>query len=95
MRFVTGACLIPEQTVTAEDFNSQSVPRYGSGNPEKVDHPFLREMIRTGKSGYAGLQDYGPEEDKKAFPRPATWSFDRFGRTTTRLPDGRWVQIAG
>jgi len=95
MRFVTGACLIPEQPVTADTFNSQSVPRPGLRNPELVDAAFLRRMIRTGKSGYAGLQDFGSDADKAAFPRPATWSFDRFGRTTTRLPDGRWVQIAG
>ena len=93
LRYVTGAALIAEETVTDQDYNSQSLPRFGKSNPQEVSYTFWKEMIRTGNPGYWAHEKYLPDDD--SWPRLATWSFDRFGMTTTRLPDGRWVQIAG
>jgi ankyrin repeat protein len=93
LRELTGASLIPRQKVTPETFEAQKHPRFGTANPEPVVHEFWLEMIRTGMSAYCGLEEYGG--DLPPCDDSPTWCFDRFGMSTTRLPDGRWVQIAG
>ncbi|MDJ1016277.1 MAG: ankyrin repeat domain-containing protein [Paracoccaceae bacterium] len=91
---ITGADRLPPQAVTPEMFGDTANPREGRANPERVDIPFWSEQIRTGRSGYAGEVACLGERDYSACSGPV-WSFDRFGRTGTRLPDGRWVLIAG
>ncbi|MEO0939128.1 MAG: hypothetical protein AAFY38_13330 [Pseudomonadota bacterium] len=91
---VTGADRIAETRITPEMFNAQSAPRAGQANPEQVDIPFWREQIRTGRSGYRAEMDCTDARHYGADRMPV-WSFQRFGRTATRLPDGRWVLIAG
>ena len=66
--------------------------RFGRENPERMDIPFWKAMVRNGWSGYRagdkfGVSSYGEEEP--------IWSHDRFGMSLTLLPDGRFVQIAG
>lgn len=87
-----GADNLPEREVSREDFMAQREPFYGAANPEKVDVPFWHEQIRTNRSGYAAMVDLMGEDAH--FDEPV-WSFDRFGRTGTVLPDGRLVLIAG
>ena len=93
LRELTGASLIPRQQVTQEIFEAQKHPRFGTANPEPGAHEFWLEMIRTGMTGYSGHETYGGRP--RPFEGPAIWCFDRFGMSTTQLPDGRWVQIAG
>ena len=93
LRYVTGATLIPHQVVSSEDFNQQSVPRFGKSNPHEVDYSLWKELIRTGKSAYQAHSEYLPNDD--SYPRVATWTFDRFGMTTTQISENEWVQIAG
>lgn len=93
LRDLTCASLIPNQLVTPTKFEEQKNPRFGIENPELANCEFWLEMIRTGMSGYSGQASYGESEHK--FDGPAIWSFDRFGMSTTQLPDGTWVQIAG
>ena len=93
LREVTGAALMPARPVSQAEFEAQKTPRFGRANPEAVDHAFWLEMIRTGQSGYGGHEAYGP--GPRSIEGPPVWSFDRFGMTTTVLPGGRWVQIAG
>lgn len=91
---ITGADRIAKTKITPEMFNLQAMPKVGQTNPERVDIPFWREQIRTGRSGYAGEVDCVGERKYHTTGTPV-WSFNRFGRTGTLLPDGRWVLIAG
>ena len=45
-------------------------------------------MLRTGESSFSARQRL------PGLPH-AAWTADRFGQSTTRLSDGRWVQIGG
>lgn len=90
----TGADRIPETVITPEMFNKQATPRAGIANPEHVEIAFWTEQIRTGRSGYAAEVDCLGERKNHCAGMPV-WSFDRFGRSATALPDGRWILIAG
>lgn len=51
------------------------------------------EQIRTG--GYGGELDVHFLGDREYSDKPPCWSFARFGRTVTTLPDGRLVTTGG
>ena len=93
-----GADRIAPTDVTPGMFDLQYAPRPGTSNPERVDMPFWREQIRTGRSGWSAANDI-LGKSRKTPPGcggvDPVWSFQRFGRTATRLDDGRWVLIAG
>ena len=91
----TGAAQIPEPKVTPEDFSATMAPRFGTSNPDPRDAPFLLDQIRTGRSAYAARQIYRDNSGPPGATDGPVWSFQRFGRTVTRLPDGRLVLIAG
>ncbi|MEO1458853.1 MAG: ankyrin repeat domain-containing protein [Pseudomonadota bacterium] len=93
LRAVLGADRVPQKAVAPAEFERARHPREGRANPEAVQEPFWEQMIRTGESGYSGHETFGP--GKRPYDLPPVWSHNRFGMTTTRLPDGRWVQIAG
>lgn len=93
LRELTGAVLIPEQRITPAMFQAQKHRRFGTRNPEPVACEFWLEMIRTGMSASCADERFGPA-DFSADESPI-WSFDRFGTSTTELPGGAWVQIAG
>lgn len=93
LRFVTGAAGIAKLNVSTDQFHSQSQPRDGLSNPEQVDIPFWNEMIRTGASAYSAAEKHGKGSAQKV--QHPVWCYDRYGQSTTRLPDGRWVQVGG
>lgn len=93
-----GADQIEPARITPEMFAAQYRPRPGTANPERVDIPFWREQIRTGTSGFSAAHDIlgNPRETPPGCGGvDPVWSFQRFGRTATRLADGRWVLVAG
>lgn len=65
-------------------------PRYGTANPERVESAYLQAMIRGGGNAYVARQKFDDED----FESPV-WCYDRFGHSLTKLPDGRFVGIAG
>lgn len=81
--------------------------RYGNANPERVENALWQEAIQQEWSGY-DLRQHSPVETtendfrtdfshstyRDATPGPF-WSWNRFGRTSTLLPDGRLIHIAG
>jgi hypothetical protein len=85
----------------------QTRTRYGSAHPDKVDNPIWQQSVKHGWSGY-GLKkhlgvkssashfryDFSQSSYREAVPGPY-WSWDRFGRTSTALTDGRIIHIAG
>ena len=81
--------------------------RYGVAHPERVENALWEQAMREGWSGYHLRQHLGAELDSRklrqdfshsayrdAAPGPF-WSWQRFGRTSTRLPDRRVIHIAG
>jgi hypothetical protein len=75
-----------------EAFKRARNPRRGMRNPEEIDEPFWRAMIRAGVNGYAGNRAYGGPSSMDAGP---VWCAQRFGQSFTPLQDGRIVQVAG
>jgi len=81
--------------------------RYGSAHPERVENALWERAMREDWSGYRLRQHLGVELSGSHFRqdfshsayRDATpgpfWSWQRFGRTSTTLPDGRVIHIAG
>ena len=88
IRFVTEAYMIPQQDITAPSYLEPASRCAGNANPEERTLPYYLEMLRTGESSFQARQRL------PGLPH-AAWTADRFGQSTTRLPDGRWVQIGG
>ena len=81
--------------------------RYGTAHPERVKSVLWEQAVDENWSGYDLRQHLGRGLDSKHFrqdfshsdyrdttPGPF-WSWQRFGRTSTPLPDGRIIHIAG
>ena len=94
LRLLTGADRIAPVSLTPVEFAAGRAARFGRANPERTLEPFWQEQIRTFASGYGGGRQRFLSGEAVYEP-PPVWSFDRFGQSVTRLPDGRWVLIAG
>jgi hypothetical protein len=82
-------------------------PRYGIQHPECVENPIFDLAIRNNWTGFhlaEHLQlrrtaiDFGNKPWFSAYREHTMgpfWSWERFGRTKTSLPDGRIIHIAG
>jgi hypothetical protein len=96
-------------TESDEDDIALGRVRYGTAHPEWVQNELWERAIREEWSAY-GLRKHlgiGFAGGRAAFehsayrderPGPYTgpfWSWERFGRTSTPLPDGRVIHIAG
>jgi hypothetical protein len=79
--------------------------RYGATNPERVESELWQKAIQETWSGYhlrnylkskspLACEDYSHSSYRESTPGPF-WSWERFGRTTTKLPDGRMLHVAG
>lgn len=75
--------------ITQEMFTQQQVPRFGTQNPEWMDLPLWKFMVRNKESAYWARKHFSVEGD---YPG---WCFQRFGTSQTDLADGRVVYIAG
>lgn len=80
---------LPEIALTKPDFERHRTYRVGKSNPEPFLPPFWSEQMRDGRYSKLEALGYEPDRDKPV------WSFSRFGRTATILPDGRLVLVAG
>lgn len=79
----------PETTPDA--YLDGRVRRFGRYNGEETNDPFWLAMIRSGATGYRASQQF----PQAAPPDAPVWCYQRFGRTTTELDDGRIVEVAG
>lgn len=91
VRHFTGAALIPKQTIDPAYFIKKCAARFGQKNPERANEPAWLEMIRNGQGAWFAREKLGGGKKTGTL----LFCFDRFGQSTTRLPDGRWVQIGG
>jgi hypothetical protein len=78
--------------------------RYGHSNPERVENALWEMVVRKNWSGYrlgahlnikrGNYADPSLSNHRETEPGPL-WSWERFGRSRTPLPDGRVIHIAG
>jgi hypothetical protein len=81
-----------DPAVTADLFLQWRAPRLGRSNPERMNNPVWEWLIKSRLSAYSANQRFnGPSA---AYAGPG-WCFDRFGQSSTQLPDGRTILIAG
>jgi hypothetical protein len=81
-----------DPAVTRELFLKWRSPRLGAANPEPMSNPVWNWLVRARINAYQATQRLkGPS----ALDAGPGWCFQRFGQSTTRLPDGRVVFIAG
>lgn len=81
-----------EPEVSADDYAAGKSRRFGVGNPEQIDNPFWLSMVRSGASGWKASEKFS---DSSVGERLPVWCYQRFGRSTTILNDGRIIEIAG
>ena len=81
-----------DPTVTRELFLEWRAPRVGRANPEQMNNPVWEWLIRSRFSAYQVGQRFNGPSAMDAGPG---WCFDRFGQSSTELPDGRTILIAG
>ncbi len=81
-----------EPEVSPDDYAAGKSRRFGTANPEEIDDPFWLSMIRSGATAWKAVQKFA---DSIGGGRAPVWSYERFGRSTTILDDGRIIEIAG
>ena len=77
--------------VTELEYRNGFCPRFGKANPQVMEVPFWKEMVRSGISAYGARIQFREAAEQNG---PA-WCFSRYGCSFTELPDGRFVQIGG
>jgi hypothetical protein len=95
---------MPQQTPPSKALTRT---RYGTSHPERVENELWKKVIQENWNGYqlgqhlqikgaAGrfCQDFSHSSYRDSDPGPF-WSWERFGRTSTSLSDGRVIHIAG
>lgn len=75
------------------DYRDDRHPVFGTANPACMDRPFWQAMVRCGGSAYLAARKFNRQRD--IFEDGPIWCYDRFGKSITALPDGRFVEIAG
>ena len=85
---------LPPAAVTREEFLEWRAAGYGNEPAEEFTNPVWLWLIDTNISAYLA-NDHFKGPDLIETGSPAGWCFNRFGRTTTDLPDGRRIIIGG
>lgn len=80
---------LPAHDLSQSDFDLDRTNRAGLSNPERFLPTFWSEQMRTGR--YCAPKSLTWKADRE---KPI-WSFVRFGRSATILPDGRLFLVAG
>lgn len=88
----TGADEPAPPNFSREEFLEWRSPRLGTANPERMTNPVWTWLVRVGINAWAANKRFDGPSALGAGPG---WCFDRFGRSTTELSDGRVVEIAG
>lgn len=81
-----------EPEVSPDDYAAGKSRRFGVKNPEEIDNPFWLSMVRSGASAWKASEKFS---DSSVGERLPVWCYQRFGRSTTILDDGRIIEIAG
>jgi len=77
--------------VSREDYLAARFREFGRHNAEETNKPLWLAMIRSGATAWQADEHFRADSEND-FPK---WCYERFGRSTTLLPDGRIIEIAG
>ncbi|MFN0018763.1 MAG: ankyrin repeat domain-containing protein [Pirellulaceae bacterium] len=77
--------------ISPKNFRKYRGRTFGNENPTRMNNPFWDAMVCTRVSAYRGAHKF----ESRNFDSGPVWCFSRFGQSLTRLPDGRYVEIAG
>jgi ankyrin repeat protein len=80
---------LPE--VSREDYLAARFREFGHHNAEETNKPLWLAMIRSGATAWQANEHFRADSEND-FPK---WCYERFGRSTTLMPDGRIIEIAG
>lgn len=83
---------VPAPEFTREQFLEWRSPRPGAANPEDMTNPVWAWLVEAGVNAWRANQQFDGPSALGAGPG---WCFERFGRSTTELPDGRVVHVSG
>ncbi|MFZ6768341.1 ankyrin repeat domain-containing protein [Undibacterium sp. Di26W] len=78
--------------VSKEDYLIGRYREFGAANGVKTNKPFWLAMIRSGASAWRASEMF---HDDGSHDGNIIWCYERYGRTTTILPDGRIIEIGG
>lgn len=78
--------------VSREQFFEWRSPRLGATNPEAMTNPVWVWLVESGFNAWRANKEFDGPSALGAGPG---WCFERFGRSTTELPDGRTILVAG
>ena len=81
-----------DPAITQDLYLQWRAPRFGVTNPELMSNPVWDWLVRSKISAHAMNEKIGGSDSLRAGP---AWCFDRFGQSSTPLPDGRIVMIGG
>lgn len=84
--------LSPPPDVTASLFGEWRNARRGQGQADQLDNPLWAWLIANGLNPYTVNEHFGGTPSNEAGPG---WTNDRFGQSSTPLPDGRVVLVGG
>ena len=76
--------------ITNDEFKSEAPRTFGTKNPELMQNKVWKAILKYKLSAYKAKHSFGIE-----YLWDAVWCFERFGRSKTKLPDGRIIKIAG
>ena len=90
---VLGYSVDEAPVISEEEYFKGRARVFGTSNPERANNPFWLAMVKCGGTAYHAASKF----DKKRiiYKDGPVWSFDRFGKSITPLPDGRIIEIAG
>lgn len=77
---------------TREQFLQWRSPRFGAANPERMNNPVWEWLVRSKLTAYDATERMRGPSALEAGPG---WCFQRFGQSSTKLPDGREVFVGG
>lgn len=82
----------PPAHITADLFREFRAPRRGTKNPEVMTNPLWTWLVEEGLGAYQANLAFGGPPSEQAGP---CWSWARYGRSETAMPDGRVIRIGG
>ncbi len=82
----------PPPSFSREEFLEWRSPRLGAANPERLTNPVWTWIVQAGVSAWAVNDRFAGPSALGAGPG---WCFERFGCSSTELPDGRVIHVAG
>jgi len=94
-RALAGLPVDYDPLVSPKEYTGGKHRRYGRRNPEVIDIPFWREMVKSGVNATRARMLY--RDGAWGMPRSgkAVWCYERFGQSITLLSDDRIIMIGG